>query len=168
MKFDVKDERLEAVDDGIQSDFPAEVLAAAAIAVAGEELTAKFAETTEDAKRWRGHWYGLTPTRLILIHGSPKTATQYNDGDPAEVDGEIIDLATIASATIKSFAPRPVGGSSRAIELRVAGVTLTIEDRTVQVPLGQVTGSSLKRWEPFCGALLEAVGRGGEGTVSFI
>ena len=160
MKFDLKDERIEAVDDGIQSDFPPEVLAAAAAAVAGEELTAKFAETIEDQRRWRGNWYGLTPTRLILIQGSPKSATQYNDGEPAGVSGEIVDLRTITSAAFTSSGPKPFGGPRRAMDFRVESVTLTIQDRAVELPVAHVTGSSLGRWEAFCGALLEAVGRG--------
>lgn len=163
MKFDLNDERLEVVGDGIQSDFPAEVLAAAAAAAAGEELTARFCETIEDEEGWHGHWYGLTPTRLILIHGRPKRATQYNDGEPAGVSGEVIDLGTVASVTINSFAAKPVGGINRAIDLRVASVTLRIIDREVELPQGRVTASSLERWEPFCGAVLRAVGCGERG-----
>lgn len=161
MKFELNDDRLKAVHDGIQSDFPAEVLAAAVVAVAGEELTAKFTETIEDEKGWHGHWYGLTPTRLILVHGVPKTATQYHDGEVAGVGGEVIDVGTIASATIESFGTKPVGGTSRAIDLRVDRVKVMIKDRErVELPLGRVPTSSLKRWEAFCGALLQAVGRG--------
>ena len=160
MKFGLKDERLDVVDDGIESDFPTEVLAAAVVAVAGEELIAKFAETIEDELGWRGHWYGLTSTRLILIHSVPKTATQYHDGALADVGGEIIGVGTIASATIKSFGAKPVGGSSRAADLRVDSVNLMLKDREVELPLGRITTSSLKRWEAFCSALLRAVGRG--------